>query len=55
MGVQSLLFCPIGSDHLSVVLLCLEDQELVARWQKIGIMLQLLYSDLDVIKQNPSR
>ena len=34
-------------------MLCyLEDRGLVARWKKIGIMLQLPYSDLEVIKQN---
>ena len=32
--------------------LCLEDLGLVARWKKIGMMLQLPYSDLEVIKRN---
>ena len=43
---------PTDSDHLSVVLLCLEERGLVTRWKKIGIMLQLRYSDLEVIKRN---
>ena len=34
------------------MLLCLEDRGLVVRWKKIGIMLQLRYSDLEVIKRN---
>ena len=37
---------------MSVVLLYLEDQGLVARWKKIGIILQLPYSDLEIIKRN---
>ena len=33
-------------------MLCLEDCGVGARWKKIGIMLQLRYSDLEVIKRN---
>ena len=32
--------------------LYLDDRGLVARWKKIGIILQLRYSDLKVIKRN---
>ena len=34
------------------MLLYLEDRGLVARWKKIGILLKLPYSDLEVIKRN---
>ena len=34
------------------MLLYLEERGLVARWKKIGIMLHLRYSDLEVIKRN---
>ena len=37
---------------MSALLLYLEDRGLVARWKKIGVMLQLSYSDLEVIKRN---
>ena len=42
----------IGPDDLSAVLFCLEQQGLVARWKKIGVLLKVRFADLEVIKQN---
>ena len=50
---QLIITCSsVGSDHLPVVLLYLEDQGLITRWKKIGVMLRLPHSDLEVIKRN---
>ena len=50
---QLIITCSfVGPAHLSAVMLCLEDRGLVARWRRIGVLLQLLYSDLEIIESN---
>ena len=44
----------VGPANLLAVMLCLEKRGLVARWRRIGVQLQLLYSDLEIIANNNS-
>ena len=42
----------IGPSHLSAVFICIKKQGVVTKWKTTGVLLQLPYSDLEVIRRN---
>ena len=54
-SVIYILFGAVGPDHLSEVMMFLQDLGLVVHWKMIGVLLQLSYPNLEIIENNNAR
>ena len=45
----------VGPTHTCKVLMYLEKEDLVSRWRRIGLLLEVTHNDLDIIEKDRAR